>query len=229
MWNPSIRKFKKLPAFQQVSSRVDMKHGFGYDHVSDNYKVVIVLQYYVDDLHGRVSLVDKTEVKVHSFGTDFWKNVQEFPFGGVPIEYSGKFVSGTINWLVIHLDKKNPYFIVSFDLGNESYQKILLPDYGEVDIYKLFLSVLRDCLCMTFNDDVWIMKEYGHTESWIKLFTFSYMQDPNDSYIFTKPIYMFEDDQMLLVTNGDTHKKLIVYDPMILISLLILMSRLFLT
>jgi hypothetical protein len=71
MWNPSIRKFKKLPAFQQVSSRVDMKHGFGYDHVSDNYKVVIVLQYYVDDLHGRVSLVDKTEVKVHSFGTDF--------------------------------------------------------------------------------------------------------------------------------------------------------------
>jgi hypothetical protein len=66
---------------------------------------------------------------------------------------------------------------------------------------------------MTFNDDVWIMKEYGHTESWIKLFTFSYMQDPNDSYIFTKPIYMFEDDQMLLVTNGDTYKKLIVYDP----------------
>jgi hypothetical protein len=51
-------------------------------------------------------------------------------------------VSCTINWLVNHLDKKNQYFIVSFDLGNESYQKILLPDYGEVDdIYKLSLRV----------------------------------------------------------------------------------------
>jgi F-box interacting protein len=114
-------------------------------------------------------------------------------------------------------DRKISYFIVSFDLGNESYQKILLPDYGEVVIHNLSLSVLGDCLCMIFNRDVWVMKEYRHTKSWSKLFTVSYMQDPNMSYILTKAIYMFEDDQVLfeLKVDGDSHRKLIVYDPRI--------------
>jgi F-box interacting protein len=114
-------------------------------------------------------------------------------------------------------DRKISYFIVSFDLGNECYQNILPPDYGEIDRHKLFLSVLRDCLCMIFYHDVWVMKEYGLTKSWTKLFTVSYMQDPNMSYILTKAIYMFEDDQVLLElkVDGDSHKRLIVYDPRI--------------
>jgi predicted ribosome quality control (RQC) complex YloA/Tae2 family protein len=37
------------------------------------------------------------------------------------------------------------------------------------------------------------------------------------SYILTKAIYMFEDDQVLLElkVDGDSHKRLIVYDPRI--------------
>ncbi|GAU24908.1 hypothetical protein TSUD_116330 [Trifolium subterraneum] len=220
MWNPSIRKFKELPRIQssQSFSHLMMTHGFGYDHVTHNYKAVVVIQYrvfgYLPDKEG---LVNKTEVKVHTFGTDFWKDISEFPSGGVPIEFSGKFVSGAINWLVKHGGRKHPYFIVSFDLGSESYQKILLPDYGEIDMPKLSLSVLRDCLCMVFYHDVWVMKEYGHTKSWTKLFTVSYAQDPNMSYNLTRVIYMFEDDQVLLElkVDRDSHEKLIVYDPRI--------------
>ncbi|MCH90448.1 F-box family protein, partial [Trifolium medium] len=97
------------------------------------------------------NLVDKTEVKVHTLGTNFWTSIHEFPFGGIPVELSGKFVSGTINWLASKVwPRKNPCFIVSLDLRNESYQEILQPDYGE---------------------------EYGNKESWIKLFTVSRMSN----------------------------------------------------
>jgi hypothetical protein len=45
MWNPSIRKLKELPRFQpsQLFGRLMMTYGFGYDHVTHNYKVVVVM------------------------------------------------------------------------------------------------------------------------------------------------------------------------------------------
>jgi hypothetical protein len=92
-----------------------MSHGFGYDHVTHNYKVVVVIQYHVFNyLPDKDGLVNKTELKDHTFGTDFWKHIDEFPFAGVPIEYSGKFVSGTINWLVKHCDREKKIMFYCF-------------------------------------------------------------------------------------------------------------------
>jgi hypothetical protein len=47
---------------------------------------------------------------------------------------------------------KNQHVIASFDLRNESYQELLLPDCGAVDVYNLSLGalgVLSNCLCAT--------------------------------------------------------------------------------
>jgi len=83
--------------------------------------------------------------------TDSWKSVQKFPFGCVALQLLGKFVSGTINWLV----SKTQRFIVSLDLGSGSYKKVSLPDYGAVDEYTyLHLDVLKGCLCMVVGPDV---------------------------------------------------------------------------
>jgi len=103
-------------------------------------------------------------------------------------------VSGTINWLACkdQTRQKSPCFIVSLNLGNESYQEVLQLDYGEVDSSNfLTLGVLRDCLCMIFDHDVWVMKEYENKESWTKLFTISYMRDPSKCYYFYKAVYIF--------------------------------------
>lgn len=62
-------------------------------------------------------------------------------------------VSGTINWLVCkdRTRQNSPCFIVSLNLGNESYQEVLQPDYREVDSSNfLTLGVLRGWLCMIF-------------------------------------------------------------------------------
>jgi uncharacterized protein YneR len=92
-------------------------------------------------------------------------------------------------------------FIVSFNLGNECYQKIDLPgDLSKVDECKSHLTVFKDSLCMISGENVWVMKEYGNKESWTKLFTISCMRDPfASSYPHIKGIHVFEDEQVLLV------------------------------
>lgn len=120
-------------------------------------------------------------------------------------------MSGTINWVVSkYLCGKGPCFIVSLNLRTESYQEVLLPDFGVVDTYSLHLGVLRNCLCMVSGDDVWVMTEYANKESWTKLFTISYIRDPCAYCVFIKAIHTFEDGQMLLKFIGDV-KKLIIY------------------
>ncbi|XP_045822475.1 F-box/kelch-repeat protein At3g23880-like [Trifolium pratense] len=123
----------------------------------------------------------------------------------------GQYVSGTINWLVFIGIK---WFIASFDLGNECYREVLLPDdSSKVDKNKLSLSVLRDCLCLISGEDVWIMKEYGNKESWTKLFTISYMRDPRaSSYSYIKAIYVLENEQVLLMYTEDERQGYISYN-----------------
>ncbi|GAU24914.1 hypothetical protein TSUD_116400 [Trifolium subterraneum] len=213
LWNPSIRKFKELPRLkkQQYSDKM-MMYGFGHDPIIDNYKVVAVL--HASD--GRGNLIAKTYVKVYTSGTNIWTNIEEFPFGCVSVQQrSGKFVSGTINWLVSRMyPTKRQHFIASFDLRSESYQEVLLPDCGAVDVYNLrlgALGVLRGCLCMVFRHDVWVMKEYGSKESWTKLFAINVMQDLSTSYTSIKVLNIFEDNQVLLNSTRMTDK-LIIYN-----------------
>jgi len=205
LFNPSIRKIKELPLFEKPSTK--MTFDFGYDSFRDAYKVVVVLRYYIRNY------IYKFEVKVHTLGTNVWKSIQDFPFSVAPVDLqSGKFVSGAINWLCYdEFQPRNPSFIVSYDLGKESYQKILPPNYGRVDVCKLWtLDVLRDCLCATSGDnvwamkDVWIMKEYGNEEFWIKLYTIN----SNKSHI--KAVRVIEDDQVLVKFSPDS--KIFVYN-----------------
>jgi F-box interacting protein len=216
LWNPSIRKVKELPPFENPDICQHMTYGFGYDYVTDDYKVVAFLGYCGLRDSSTGDLVLKAEVKVNTLGTNFWRNIQDFPFDSLPdISSGGKFVSGAINWLASTSWNEGPYFIVSLDLGNESYQKILPPDYGEVHVIALSLGVLRDCLCMISGHDIWIMKEYGNQESWTKLFSVSYIRDPSKLYFLTKALYTFENGQVLLESWGGWYKKLNVYDPKI--------------
>jgi F-box interacting protein len=175
-------------------------YGFGYDPISDNYKVVVVFSDLTHDDLSIDELMNEVmrEVRVYILGTNSWKNVSEFPFAIVSVQHLGQHVNDTINWLGFAGIKR---FIASFDLGNETYQEVLLPDdSGEVDENTLRLSVFRDYLCIIFGEDVWVMKEYGNKESWTKLFTMSYMRDPRtSSYPYIKAIRVFEDGQVLLM------------------------------
>jgi hypothetical protein len=95
------------------------------------------------------------------------------------------------------------------------YQEISLPDLSK---YMLTLYVMRDCLCVFDTKDrrsdsvidVWLMKEYGNKESWIKLFRFPFF----DNYAFrTDIVYISEDyNHALLVFRNNGEFKWIVYN-----------------
>jgi len=182
---------------------------FGYNSLTDNYKVIVVFKY--DKWIGR--WVKKIELKLHTLGTNFWRSIKKFPFGAVRFDMLGKFVGGAINWLVFKDSyRRTSCFIVAFDLGKESYQKVLLPN-RRVDVIDFpTLAVLKGCLSVTYGDDVWIMKEYGNKESWIKLFTMSYAKDPRYCSAHPKAIYIFEDDQVLLKCVGNFNFNYFVYN-----------------
>jgi len=213
LWNPSIKKLKELPSLGEPrpNGYIPRIYGFGYDPVSDNYKVVVVFRELVDfslNIHNRICYKDiVVHVKVHNLGTNSWKSIPMFPYV-YPVQQSGQCASGTINWLATKVTNNKPTqcYILSLDLGNESCKEVLLPNYGELVSSTLHLSVLRNCLILFSGDDVWVMKEYGNQESWTKLLTISYMPS------FIKAEYIFEDEHVLLSCREHMNYSYIFYN-----------------
>ncbi|GAU20919.1 hypothetical protein TSUD_24820 [Trifolium subterraneum] len=225
LYNPCIRKVKKLPYIDLPRVLGSTHYAFGYDPFIDNYKVVAV--FFSENYKYNMETIIYDHVEVHSYtlGTDSWKRIKDFPsrFRFEPfLSKHGIFMRGTVNWLAIS-DQSTSYYeldaIVSLHLGRESYQQISLPElspFYDDTSRMLRLYVMRDCLCLfemltpeSFTD-VWLMKEYGNKESWIKLFRL-----PCFAYtLCTDIVYISEDDNhVLLVFRRKIHKfRLVVYD-----------------
>ncbi|CAJ2672905.1 unnamed protein product [Trifolium pratense] len=222
LYNPCIRKLQELPYIDLPHKKGSTYYafGFGYDPFIDNYKVVADMYIYETQVR---------ETHSYTLGTASWKRIKDFPskfsMNGFSKSEHGIFIRGAVNWLT-----SNSYGysrnIVSLDLGKESYQEISLPDLPDLpfrDEYKqtLTLDVMRDCLCLfdiyqgkrpdrldAFTD-VWLMKEYGDKESWIKLIRLPSFASYAD---FMNIVYISEDNHMLLVFRNNSKFKGGVYD-----------------
>ncbi|CAL0334632.1 unnamed protein product [Lupinus luteus] len=197
LWNPTIRVFKRLPPLEKYTI-----FGFGFDQCSDSYKVVAILCSLSSSDGGSAYV---TEVKIHNLGTDSWRRIQEYPFG-IPSGLSAKFVSGTLNWLA-STHKLSSYAIVSLDLGKESCQELLQPDYGEVNVLSFSLGVLKNCLSIIVHyeegfSDVWLMNDYGKKESWTKFLCLPFLGFPH-VLPYGKVIYIYDDKEVLLEFNSE--------------------------
>ncbi|KNA11113.1 hypothetical protein SOVF_138180, partial [Spinacia oleracea] len=114
-------------------------------------------------------------------------------------------------------------FIASFDLWTENFSLIDCPSYEDKLSSNLMLSLseLGGCLCLVMNYHnsgigefflnpnlrhdsvlvcavVWVMKEHGKKDSWIKLFS---IHNPNSirSYLLIKPLIYSKDGQRILL------------------------------
>lgn len=158
LWNPSTRLMSKT--FAVIDDIVIRCYGFGYDPVNHKYKVLVVM-----------SDCNEPATKLYAFGENSWKTIQDFP--GTPPTGPGKHVNGTLNWFPTEEGFDcNQWVILTFDLVKETYGKLSLPkqDNGG-SIFNPVLDVLSNCLCVCFDHSgtLWLMKQYGVTESWTKL------------------------------------------------------------
>ncbi|XP_058725761.1 F-box/kelch-repeat protein At3g23880-like [Vicia villosa] len=202
LWNPSTRfKSKKSPSIGKW--RV-ANYGFGYDHVNDKYKVLLDVR-----PHGNRN---NHNVRLYTFGENSWTTIQNFPCPPTGFTIIGKFVSGTLNWVVSRVGDYEQTTILSFDIVKETYSEILLPQNQKHDGRRDSepkLGVLDNCLCLCFDINthlvLWLMKEYGVVESWTKL-----MMIPAEHLrkhvewpiIFViEPLFIFGNNIVLLRTN----------------------------
>ncbi|KAM3690879.1 hypothetical protein ACJW31_09G153000 [Castanea mollissima] len=154
LWNLSIRKFKRLLATPLIRPFDSAAFGFGYHSQNNDYKI---LRFVFFRSNGRLN-VPPAEAEIYTLSTDSWRRVA--------ISVESFSCSGT------------QYFILSFDVNDERFRKILLPPnyLNGVSMYTQYLAVFKGPLAlMVFGVaenskicHIWVMKEYGVVESWTK-------------------------------------------------------------
>ncbi|KAL1340594.1 hypothetical protein HN51_026950 [Arachis hypogaea] len=175
--------------------------GFGYDRVSDRYKLFGILT----DLESY-----KRRSVIYTFTPNSsWRTIQDVDLnllGHIDVNNrDGEFVnssnSNTLNWV-----GRNGV-VLSLDLGNETYSYFSLPERDLKDNLRVSveLSVLRNRLAVCFEHKrsdwaVWVMEEYGVTESWTRLPLIPHqMVNPNDDRCL-RPLYISDNDVLLAIT-----------------------------
>ncbi|VFQ87306.1 unnamed protein product [Cuscuta campestris] len=109
--------------------------------------------------------------KIQTLGNGEWRTVGNAP---LKIRRGGRFVNGSSHW-----HRHTLKCIWCFHFGKEKFSEMPLPDdvinglYGK-GIQEL--SVFDSCLCFGCSSkggveiDIWVMKEYGVKESWVRQF-----------------------------------------------------------
>lgn len=176
LWNPSIRKSVTIC----VSQLKNFVLGFGVCNVTNDHKVVKL----VYDPHYPHPHFPKTipQVEVYSLSTGSWRGVSTSTAPSNHLSSYGThcFVFDSVHWIVSGENEKQGKcnLVVSFDMGKEVFYKLMLPD-SLANVHMPLLSITRhgDSLAALEYSNwegsycFWVMKEYGVSESWTKLFT----------------------------------------------------------
>ncbi|MED6115854.1 hypothetical protein PIB30_094687 [Stylosanthes scabra] len=211
LWNPCTG-FTSEPTPEMAG--VFAYGGFGYDHTSNSYKLFMTLKVSEHD--------ERTVSYTFAPNNSSWRTIDNFDFSllghphnrwYIPIDYDnmvGVFVSGsnTLNWNCERygFGILNVEDVISLDLGKESYGILPLPERDPEDNFSMNveLSLLRNCLAVCFEHKrthwaLWIMKEYGVTQSWTRLALIpcQVLTPPKYSLYCLKPLYIFEDNVLL--------------------------------
>ncbi|KAK8506396.1 hypothetical protein V6N12_034130 [Hibiscus sabdariffa] len=209
LWNPSTRRSRMLPTARimfsprRLSFRV-IFYGLGYDPISDDFKLVRLVQF-----SGRTGELFASEVKVYSLKTNSWRMIKDSPFYLKALRgVYGALANNALHWVGSEKPSDTRTIIVAFDLGTEEYRAVELPDClgGK---FCVSLYDMRGCLCVIATHwevgviDIWIMKEYGVKESWIKFIS---IQQFPCSYLFPNvmPLFHFKNwESVLLNIDGE--------------------------
>ncbi|XVF69620.1 hypothetical protein PTKIN_Ptkin11bG0095900 [Pterospermum kingtungense] len=150
LWNPSKRKSHTLLVseieFPPRSCYLEfVVFEFGYDNVSDDYKLVRMVQFAgMDKFIG-------SEVKVYSLKANSWRRITYFPFFHWNRCFLGILVSNALHWVVwTELEGVNPEKLLGcFCSGNRGTPIWVKKEYGVKESWTKLFSV-----SVTQHDDV---------------------------------------------------------------------------
>ncbi|XP_074343137.1 F-box/kelch-repeat protein At3g23880-like [Apium graveolens] len=206
-WNPSTRNSRKLPMLDTITRRYKhITYGFCYNELADDFKVFAV------------ATTDwKHEMSVYSSKSDSWRLIGDFVSYKLP---SGGYLgNGAMHWLVTpnlqlkDVPQRFPY-IISLDVIRDTFREVMLPNCGEaimtwsVGTFCENLCVLRK-MSLDARVELWVMRDCGDQDSWIKLFTIPHMDRLNRSlYVTPTPICTSVNGDIMLLVDST----IVLYD-----------------
>jgi F-box interacting protein len=184
LWNPTIRKFKKLANARKCFpySRSFFTFGLAYHAQNNDFKILRIACY---KKIGQVYML-QAKAEVYTLSTDSWREVvielepQTRFIDHIPQSYC-LFHNGALHTILNSAVERG--YILSFDVNDERFRKIMLPQsYFDVafysDIHIKSLAVIKGSLAFIVfcnNIDrlsgkchIWVMREYGVVESWTR-------------------------------------------------------------
>jgi len=193
LWNPTTREFKAIPPspFENAPHYVDIEiyyHGFGYDCVRDDYKVIRKVLFWAisdDDVYVNDPFLLNFVWEMYNIRSNSWTKLQlDSSIPSNRADNNKFYLEGMCHWLgygdglIQHL--------VSFDLINKVCIMTPPPLDIPMEIYDNFnMNFVRRQLFM-LNESIALMSNYAETkifyisilvevgkkETWTKLFVF---------------------------------------------------------
>ena len=217
LWNPSIRRFKRLPNSQLFI----MSLGIGFDSQNNDFKVVGIPRTFAKPK-------PPPEVEVYSLSSDSWKRV-ELGISWRPNVVSHKFncvltfpfVSGHLHWMIEMIEegggqeKHDTYTILSFDVNSEKFKELPLPGDEGSYITKCITSFKGKLALIKLGNgtqphitqcSIWVMRDYGVIDSWNKLCVLS-IENLTDLIGFTKDGLLIRNSSRPVSTNSELESK----------------------
>ncbi|KAL3624737.1 hypothetical protein CASFOL_031405 [Castilleja foliolosa] len=231
IWNPLTHERLKLPRIKCNPNPEKEGIGLGYDYTSDDYKVVVIHAHRLHRRrHGRENIASQTHV--YSLKSDSWRNVGSCPYYNYRVWWRGPhgpgvLLHGALHWTMFY----EPYgvnTIIAFDLWSEKYRQMPLPPLEErwhLHERTKYLSVLDGCLVLSdysksdSRDDekeryaIWVMKDYGVEDSWIKLFSL----EDGECYFCRigcdlRPVAYMKDKTQILLQRSTHYRGFLIFD-----------------
>lgn len=206
--NPTTGEVREVPRWPSALNRWKSctVYAFGHDSISDDYKIVIVS--FRGDFKAEVAT--ETFVSIYSLKTGTWKNVESpFCWHCDACTTPGVFVDGSVHWIACTASDHNPT-IVAFDITKEAFCKVPPPPSVVGDMLARHVLVALGgylCTCgwnVQGDIDIWVMKEYGIRESWIRVTVNSL-----GASMYFRPLCMLGQEQVVGLKDRE---ELTVYD-----------------
>ncbi|KAK2432103.1 F-box/kelch-repeat protein [Trifolium repens] len=190
LWNPATDECKVIPpspfAFESPCWDPSIYfHGFGYDQVSGDYKVIRHIIFFpVTDADWEETWKDGNHDslwEIYCLKSNCWRKLDL----DMPMQCSSSadvyvYTDGVCHWLgEDESEIGNEVYLVSFDLNNETFVKTSIPsnmDHIDSEIVFRYLNMLNGSIGFISNYaemstfHISILGEVGIKESWIKLF-----------------------------------------------------------
>jgi len=193
LWNPATTEIKVVPHSHLPYESIEFNAsplGFGYDHITDDYKVIRFAEYPIyfegnwislpkwkKDMFdcgifskGHVLSMDKPFWEIYSLKSNSWRKLDCIDVPAPWYSHHALYLNELCHWL------GSNQIMASFNFSNEIFITTPLPSldskcskWGKINLVLLNGSVAFICSLVDYFH-IWILGEVGVKESWFKLF-----------------------------------------------------------